>query len=193
MKNEIRVSLFASGSGTNVANIIQFFKNDSRIKINHLFCNKPEALVLTRAKNAGIATTVFDKSDFYNTDAVLQKLDILHTDFIVLAGFLWLTPASLIQKYPNKILNIHPSLLPKYGGKGMYGNHVHQAVVANREQESGITIHFVNEQYDEGKIVMQAKAKILPTDTAQDVATKIHQLEQVYFPLVIQKTIYDIF
>lgn len=193
MKNQILVSLFASGSGSNVANIIQYFKGDARIKINHVFCNKADAYVLTRAKNADIATTIFSRTEFYQSEMVLEKLKLLHTDFVVLAGFMWLTPAYLVDYFPNKILNIHPALLPKYGGKGMYGNFVHQAVVANQESESGITIHFVNEHYDEGKIVMQAKTKILATDTAEDVAQKVHQLEYQYYPSTIEKTVLAIF
>lgn len=193
MKNTINVALFASGSGSNVENIVLYFKNHPRIKINQIFCNKPDAFVLKRAEKLGIASFIFNKNDFSNSNVVLDKLIELNTDFIVLAGFLWLTPSHIIQKYANKIINIHPALLPKYGGKGMYGSHVHQAVVENKDSESGITIHFVNEEYDKGKVIFQKSTKVLATDTAEIVAQKVHQLEYNFFPKVIEKTLLGVF
>ncbi|TAF72902.1 MAG: phosphoribosylglycinamide formyltransferase [Bacteroidetes bacterium] len=181
------IVLFASGSGSNVENIVNYFSKTKTANITHLFCNKPDAFVLERAKRLKIPATVFSKLDFYDTDFVLNKLKELDTDLIVLAGFLWLTPPQIIKKYTNKIINIHPALLPKFGGKGMYGMHVHQAVLANKETETGITIHFVNEKYDEGKILFQAKVKVEETDSLDEIANKIHQLEYLHFPKEIEK------
>lgn len=191
MKNTTYISIFASGSGSNAENIILHFKNHPRIKINHIFCNKPNAFVLERAKNLRIDSTLFSKADLYDSDVVLEKLKTLNTDWIVLSGFLWLTPKNLVENFKNKIINIHPALLPKYGGKGMYGNYVHEAIVANKETETGITIHFVNEKYDEGKIILQAKTKLFPSDSSTMVAQKVHKLEYEYFPKTIEKVILE--
>lgn len=187
MNKPKNIVLFASGSGSNVENIVNYFSKTKTANITHLFCNKPDAFVLERAKRLKISATVFTKIDFYDSDFVLNKLIELETDLIVLAGFLWLTPPQIIEKYTNKIINIHPALLPKFGGKGMYGMHVHQAVLANKETETGITIHFVNEKYDEGKILFQAKVKVEETDSLDEIANKIHQLEYLHFPKEIEK------
>lgn len=183
-----RIAIFASGSGSNAENIAIFFKNNPEIEIINILTNKKDAYVIQRAENLGIPCTIFNREEFYNTNLIINKLASLKCDLIVLAGFLWLVPPALIAQYPNKIINIHPALLPKYGGKGMYGDKVHQSVVENKETQSGITIHFVNEQYDKGDIIFQATCDVLPTDTADDVAQKVHALEYKHFP----KTINDI-
>ncbi len=188
----MNIVLFASGSGSNAENIAHYFKEKSNVQISAILCNNPDAFVLKRAKKLNIPTVVFSREDFYNSNKIINFLTEKNIDLIVLAGFLWLIPHTLIEKYPNRIINIHPALLPKYGGKGMYGNHVHEAVVANGETKTGITIHFVNEQYDEGKIIFQESCEVTPDDTAESVAQKIHELEYKYFPPVIESVIKDI-
>jgi phosphoribosylglycinamide formyltransferase-1 len=168
--------------GSNTANIIEYFKNRDDVKVVLIVCNKPEAGVLSIAKNHLIPTLIIEKDRFDKGDAYLSELKAVGVDFIVLAGFLWKVPPALIAGYPNQIINIHPALLPKYGGKGMYGSKVHEAVIAAGEQESGITIHFVNEHYDEGASIFQAFCKIEPADTAETLAAKIHELEYLHFP-----------
>ncbi|MEI7594276.1 MAG: phosphoribosylglycinamide formyltransferase [Bacteroidota bacterium] len=182
-----RIVLFASGSGSNVQRIVEYFSDNNDVEILKVYCNKPDAFVLKRAENLKISTLTFSRSDFYENKLVLSDLFELNPDLIVLAGFLWLIPSDIISKFPNKIINIHPALLPKYGGKGMHGINVHKAVKDNNEKESGITIHFVNEKYDDGNIIFQAKFNILPNDTAENIAEKIHQLEYEYFPVVIEE------
>lgn len=181
-----RIVLFASGSGSNVENIANYFKDHKSVEIAAVYCNNSKAFVLERCKKLGIQTRVFDRNDFYNTDTVIQELKQQNIDLIVLAGFLWLVPESLVKAFPNQIINVHPALLPKFGGKGMYGHFVHEAVVAAKETESGITIHYVNEHYDEGKAIFQGKCELSPTDTPDDVAHKIHLLEFEHFPKVIE-------
>ena len=181
MKN---IALFASGSGTNVENIIRYFQDDKRIHFPFIISNKPDAYVHERAKKLDIPSFYYKKESFENGE-VLSFLLENKIDFIVLAGFLLKVPLNIIRAYPDKIINIHPALLPKFGGKGMYGSHVHEAVVAGRETETGITIHYVNENYDEGRIIFQAKCKVLPTDTPEDVAARVHELEYRYFPEII--------
>lgn len=178
-----KIILFASGSGSNAENIIEYFKNE-KIQF-YIFSNNPKAFVLDRAQKRNIPTFVFSKEDVQN-DILLAEVQKINPHLIVLAGYLWMFPANIIALYPNKIINIHPALLPKYGGKGMYGMKVHQAVVDNQEKESGISIHYVNEAYDEGAIIYQAKTEITPEDTADDVAQKIHALEYQYFPKIIE-------
>ena len=181
MKN---IVLFASGSGTNVENIIEYFK-DIDVKNNFfVFTNNPDAFVIERAKKLDVPYFVFNKQGLKD-GAVLHKIMEINPDLIVLAGFLLMFPASIIEKHPNKVINIHPALLPKYGGKGMYGMRVHEAVVANKESETGITIHYVNEKYDEGAIIFQAKTNVEPDFSPHDVANAIHKLEYEYFPKVI--------
>ncbi|RVT78278.1 phosphoribosylglycinamide formyltransferase [Flavobacterium sufflavum] len=180
-----KIVVFASGSGTNAENIIQHFKGGSVGTVVGVFTNNAKAKVIDRAKNHAVPVEIFTKSELYESDLV-QKINTIQPDLIVLAGFLLKFPDALIAAYPDKIINIHPALLPKYGGKGMYGMHVHRAVVENKEKESGITIHYVNENYDEGAIIFQKQVTVLGTDTPEVVAEKIHELEQRYFPGVVE-------
>ena len=182
-----KIVVFASGSGSNAERITTYFSEKGSAQVSLILCNNLQAGVLERAKRLDIPSLVFNRQAFYKTNVVLDVLKTQQPDLIVLAGFLWKVPENLITAYPNRIHNIHPSLLPKYGGKGMYGARVHQAVVANSETESGITIHYVNEHYDEGNILFQAKTQVLPTDTADSLAEKIHLLEYEHFPKVIEK------
>ena len=182
-----KIVVFASGSGSNAERITTYFSEKGSAQVSLILCNNLQAGVLERAKRLDIPSLVFNRQAFYKTNVVLNVLKTQQPDLIVLAGFLWKVPENLITAYPNRILNIHPSLLPKYGGKGMYGARVHQAVVANSETESGITIHYVNEHYDEGNILFQAKTQVLPTDTTDTLAEKIHLLEYEHFPKVIEK------
>ncbi len=184
-----RIIVFASGSGTNAENIIKYFHERKIAEVTHVFSNNLHAKVLKRAHNLKVKALHFDRVSFYDTNDVLNILKDAHPDIIVLAGFLWMFPKKIIDAFPNKVINIHPALLPKYGGKGMYGDHVHEAVVRNKEKESGITIHYVNEQYDEGAIIFQAKISIAESDTAKDVANAIHQLEYKHFPVVIEQVL----
>ena len=181
-----RIIIFASGSGTNAENIIKYFQGQENAEVTHVFSNNLRAKVLKRAHALKVKALHFDKESFYDTNEVLNVLKDAKPDMIVLAGFLWIFPKKIIEIFPNKVINVHPALLPKYGGKGMYGNHVHEAVVRNKEKESGITIHYVNEHYDEGAIIFQAKTPISEKDSPEDVAQAIHQLEYKHFPLVIE-------
>ncbi len=183
-----RVVILASGSGTNAENIIKYFQKSNVIIITQVLSNKKDAKVLNRAKRLNISNSSFNKEDFFKSDKVLNILN-QQADFIVLAGFLWKIPEKIINAFADKIINIHPALLPKYGGKGMYGDNVHKAVVANKEKETGITIHFVNENYDEGAIIFQAKVSVNKEDTPEIVANKVHQLEYEYFPRVIEEVV----
>jgi phosphoribosylglycinamide formyltransferase 1 len=183
-----KIVIFASGSGTNAENIIKYFGDKDSGTVVAVFTNNPNAKVIDRAKKYQVPTEIFTKEDL-NESKVLQKLKKLNPDWIILAGFLLKFPKSIIEAYPNKIINIHPALLPKYGGKGMYGMNVHHAVVENKEKETGITIHFVNENYDEGNVIFQKEVLLLATDSPENVADKIHELEQRYFPEVIKKLI----
>lgn len=180
-----KIIVFASGSGTNAENIIKYFKGSALGEVVGVFTNNANAKVIERAKNNDVAVDVFSKTALYESE-LLQKINTIKPDLIVLAGFLLKFPDAIIQTYPNKIINIHPALLPKYGGKGMYGMHVHRAVVENKEKETGISIHYVNEHYDEGTVIFQKSVVVLGTDTAEVVAEKIHELEQKYFPTVIE-------
>jgi phosphoribosylglycinamide formyltransferase 1 len=183
--NVKKLAIFASGSGTNAEAIINFFRDKKNIVIDSLWSNNPAAYALIRASDAGVETFVFNRQQFYTTDEVVEQLESRGVNLVVLAGFLWLVPENLIEKFP--IINIHPALLPRYGGKGMYGMKVHQAVIDNKDMETGISIHVVNKNYDEGEIVFQAKCSVLPGDTPDDVARKVHELEYKYFPAVIEK------
>ena len=180
-----RIVVFASGSGSNAENIIKFFKHSKTAKVTTVLCNNAHAKVFERCKKLETKCLHFNKHDFSISNTVLNILKN-EADFIVLAGFLWRIPQKIVTAFPNKIINIHPALLPKYGGKGMYGMHVHDAVVKNNESETGVTIHYVNEHYDEGAIVFQAKCAVHKTDSSTEVAAKIHQLEMEHFPKVIQ-------
>jgi len=181
----VRLAILASGSGSNAENIIRFFSSDNRVKIELIISNRSESQVHQRAARLGIPTSTFTREILTDGQAMVQILKNERIDFIILAGYLVKIPADLIAAFPNRIVNIHPALLPKFGGKGMYGNHVHQAVVDAKEQESGITIHMVNENYDEGSIVFQAKCPVSMDDSAEDVAVKVHTLEYRHYPEVI--------
>tara|TARA_R110002096_G_scaffold65410_2_gene159324 strand:- start:5567 stop:6130 length:564 start_codon:yes stop_codon:yes gene_type:complete len=183
-----RIAIFASGSGSNAENIINYFNAEKTAIVTKVFCNNPNAKVFERCKRLKIDTVLFSKEDFFNSDVVLNQLKEV-TDYIVLAGFLLKIPSTIIDAFSNKIINIHPALLPKYGGKGMYGMHVHKAVKENNESETGITIHFVNENYDEGAIIFQAKTMVENSDSPEDIAQKIHVLEYKHFPKVIESVI----
>ncbi|HEY4798950.1 MAG TPA: phosphoribosylglycinamide formyltransferase [Bacteroidia bacterium] len=181
-----RLAIFASGEGTNAQQIIDHFR-ESDIKIALIVCNKPLANVLNRAKNHNIPSLLVNKELFYNSEAVLKKLQEEKIDLIICAGFLWKVPDNIIRAFPNRIINIHPALLPKFGGKGMYGMNVHKAVIGSGTKESGITIHYVNEHYDEGKIILQASCEVTSNDTPETLAQKVHRLEHRYFPETIEK------
>jgi phosphoribosylglycinamide formyltransferase-1 len=183
-----KIVIFASGSGTNAENIVLYFNKIEVAKVIYIFSNNANAKVLERAKNLNIPTEVFSKEDFIG-DKVLQKLNSIQPDLIILAGFLLKFPNNCVAAFPNKIINIHPALLPKYGGKGMYGMNVHRAVVENNEHETGITIHHVNENYDEGNIIFQKSVPLSGNETPEEVAAKVYELEQKWFPEVIEKLI----
>lgn len=184
-----RIAIFASGSGTNAERIIRHFNGRKTGSVNLVLSNKKDAMVLERAERSGVPTYVFGRQEFYESEKVLHILKDYAIDFIVLAGFLWLVPEYLIEAYPGRIINIHPALLPRYGGKGMYGSRVHQAVIESGDRESGITIHYVNRMYDEGQIIFQAKCPVEPGDDASSLAEKIHRLEYEHFPKVIENLI----
>ncbi|MBI9055602.1 MAG: phosphoribosylglycinamide formyltransferase [Bacteroidales bacterium] len=184
-----KIAIFASGSGTNAENIIKTCKENKKIEITTIFSNNKNAYVLQRAVNHNIKHYIFSRTEFFDSQEILALLKEDNIDFIVLAGFLWLIPEYLINAYPNKIINIHPALLPKYGGKGMYGMNVHKAIVENKEKETGITIHYVNREYDKGNIIFQAKCNVLPTDSANDIAKKVHELEYTHFPRIINDVV----
>lgn len=182
-----KIAIFASGSGSNAQNIIEYFHGNRNIIVDSLWSNNENAYALIRAERLGVETFTFTKEEFYHSLDVLKALNERKIDMIVLAGFLWLIPRNLTGEFP--IINIHPALLPKYGGKGMYGQFVHEAVVKNKEKESGISIHFVNEHYDEGNIIFQATCELQPGDTPEMVAQKVHQLEYEHFPHVIEEVL----
>ncbi|MBD0823220.1 phosphoribosylglycinamide formyltransferase [Aestuariibaculum marinum] len=181
-----RIVIFASGSGSNAENLVEYFNNNDVASVVQILTNNPQAKVLDRAKRLKVSALSFNKVALTETNDVLNLLNATKPDLIVLAGFLWKFPEAIINEYPNKVINVHPALLPKFGGKGMYGMNVHKAVVDNKETETGITIHYVNENYDEGAIIFQAKCDVTPTDTAEDVAAKIHKLEMEHFPKVVE-------
>ena len=183
-----KIVLFASGNGSNVENIIQYFKNNDTISVVGIFTNNPHAKVVERAKNHEIASFIFDKNQL-NEGQVLEEINKLQPDLIVLAGFLLKFPIHIINAFPNKVINIHPALLPNYGGKGMYGMNVHNAVLENKEKETGITVHYVNEHFDEGEFIFQTNVNIENCTSAEEIAQKIHELEMEHFPKVIEKLI----
>jgi phosphoribosylglycinamide formyltransferase-1 len=189
MKNSPRLAIFASGSGTNAEAIMNHFQQHSSAKVVLLLSNNPEAFALERAKKFNIATKVFTRQQWKESEIVLEWLAQKEVTHVILAGFLWLVPQYLIQAYPNKIINIHPALLPKFGGKGMYGMKVHESVKSMGEKETGITIHVVNQHYDEGEILFQSKCVVDETDTPITIAQKVHELEYAHFPAVIEKWI----
>ncbi len=186
MKN---IVIFASGAGTNAENIIRYFSNEKNAKVVMVLSNKPQAKVLERAAALGVDVFFFDRRQFYETEEVLFILQRKKTDLIVLAGFLWLVPARIIEEYKGRIVNIHPALLPGFGGKGMFGDRVHKAVLESHCTESGITIHFVNEHYDSGDIIFQTKCPVLPGDDTDTLATRVHALEYEHYPAVISSIV----
>ncbi|MBX2840597.1 MAG: phosphoribosylglycinamide formyltransferase [Flammeovirgaceae bacterium] len=188
INRKIHIAIFASGTGSNAVKIIDFFKEQKNISFSVL-SNKKDAPVLEKAQSLGVETLTFTKDEFFNQEEVLNYLKSKQTNLIVLAGFLWLVPSNIIQSFPNRIINIHPALLPKFGGKGMYGMKVHQAVVEAKEKETGITIHYVDEQYDHGTVIVQEKFNVAEKDTPEDVANKIHQLEHYHYPRVVEAII----
>ncbi|SDE97789.1 formyltetrahydrofolate-dependent phosphoribosylglycinamide formyltransferase [Pricia antarctica] len=181
------IVLLASGSGSNVENIVRYFQDRPEVAISAVLTNKKDAKVLDRCDSLAISGLYFNRTSFYDNDCILDVLEAFHPDLIVLAGFLWKIPEKIIRAFPNKIINIHPALLPKYGGKGMYGNKVHQAVKANGDAETGITIHYVNENYDEGAIIHQSKTRIEAEDDVERITQKIRELEFAHFPKVIEQ------
>jgi phosphoribosylglycinamide formyltransferase 1 len=181
-----QIAIFASGAGTNAQKIIDHFRNNKSITVALILCNKPNAGVLSIAQKEKIPFVVIEKEKFFSGDHYLDILKENKIDFLVLAGFLWMLPAELIKTYSGKIVNIHPALLPKYGGKGMFGNHIHEEVIKNKENESGITIHFADEIYDHGQIIFQAKCIVEKNETAESLAKKIHELEYKNFPKTIE-------
>ncbi|MEM8998713.1 MAG: phosphoribosylglycinamide formyltransferase [Bacteroidota bacterium] len=185
------IVVFASGSGSNAENIIRYFEGHQKIHVSLVLTNKATAKVLERCDRLGVSAFYFNRHSFFGADAVLELLKSQSPDLIVLAGFLWKVPAQIINAFPNKIINIHPALLPKYGGKGMYGKKVHEAVKANRDMETGITIHYVNENYDEGAIILQAKTPVAEEDDIDVIAVKVHELEYENLPKVIETLLSD--
>jgi len=181
-----RIAIFASGSGSNAQKIMEHFKRSTEAEVVLVLTNNAQAYVLQRADNFEIPSHIFTRHEFYDTDDIIRMLKTLQVDLIVLAGFLWLVPQTLLAAFPNKIINLHPALLPKYGGKGMYGDNVHKAVLEAGEEESGITIHFANAQFDEGEIIHQSKFKIELGDNLEMVKFKVQQLEHLHFPKVIE-------
>lgn len=192
LQKKIHLAIFASGAGSNAQKIINYFNPANKVaKVVLIVCNNAKAGVLKIAEKENIPSIIIERNKFYE-DGLLPELKNYKIDFIVLAGFMWKVPVQLIQAYPNKIINIHPALLPKYGGKNMYGNFVHEAVLKAGEKESGITIHYVDEIYDNGKIIFQAKCKVDENETAESLAKKIHTLEHSHYPMIIEKILQDI-
>ncbi|MEP2771716.1 MAG: phosphoribosylglycinamide formyltransferase [Fulvivirga sp.] len=186
----VRIAIFASGSGSNAEEIIKYFSNKKDKEISLVLSNKPDAFVLKRAKKFNVPSIVFNRKELLDGH-VLKTLREHKIDYIVLAGFMMLIPQNLVDAFPDRIINIHPALLPKYGGKGMYGDNVHKAVRENKEPETGITVHVVNERYDEGQIIFQERCRLLPNDSVAEIAKKVHALEHANYPKVIDKFIDD--
>ncbi|WP_425389696.1 phosphoribosylglycinamide formyltransferase [Ekhidna sp.] len=186
MSKQINLAIFASGSGTNAENIAKYFEDHEHIQVKEILSNKRDAFVHQRANDLDIPSCTFSREQFQDSSFIKRLEDI---DYIILAGFLWLIPKFLIQSYKNRIINIHPALLPKHGGKGMYGGRVHKAVLEAREKKSGITIHLVNEEYDKGETLFQAECEVAKDDTPESLAEKIHKMEYEHFPRVIEEYI----
>ncbi len=182
-----RIAIFASGSGSNAEYIANYFSKSNLARVEAIYCNNPKAFVKQRAERLNIPFVLFDREQFYASDSVLRDLQARKTDLIVLAGFLWLIPGNINKAFHDSIVNIHPALLPKYGGKGMYGLNVHEAVIDGGDTESGISIHLIDEVYDKGKILLQVKCPVLPGDTPEILAERVHQLEYQHYPVVIQQ------
>lgn len=187
-----RIALFASGSGSNAEQIATYFADNTDVEISLIVTNNPKAGVIDRARRLHIPVLLFDRKTFYETERINRLLQQQPIDLIVLAGFMWLMPEGIVRSFPNRIINIHPALLPKFGGKGMYGHFVHEAVVAAGETESGITIHYVNERYDEGQIIFQASCTVFPTDSPDDVANSVQILEHAHYPRVVAEVLADL-
>ena len=185
----IKIAIFASGNGTNAQQISEYFADSEQVNVDCIIYNRKDAYVAERAKKLGIPAIYFGKKDFFENGKVLSYLQDRKISWVILAGFLWLVPQEILDAFPDHIINIHPALLPKYGGKGMYGHYVHEAVIANHEKESGITIHIVDNHYDRGTILFQATCPLTEKDTPDTLAEKIHLLEKEYFPAIIEKTI----
>jgi phosphoribosylglycinamide formyltransferase-1 len=181
-----KIAIFVSGSGSNAENIVQYFRQTQTAEVSLIVCNNPTAFALQRATKLQIPALLIDKKTFQNTQVLLNILQAQKIDWVVLAGFLLLVPPYLLHAFPNRVINLHPALLPLYGGKGMYGRHVHEAVKANNETETGITIHYANEHYDEGQIILQARCAITPEDSPETIAQKVHTLEYAHFPQAIE-------
>jgi phosphoribosylglycinamide formyltransferase 1 len=184
-----RIAIFASGAGSNAAKIIDYFRNHQTVSVALVVCNKPGAGVISIAEKENIPVLIIDKEQFFRGDGYVPVLRSKNIVFIVLAGFLWKIPSTILSAYSNSIINIHPALLPKYGGKGMYGQNVHASVLSSGDQETGITIHYVDEHYDNGDVIFQEKCKVSPTDTPETLAEKVHQLEHQHFPRVIEQVV----
>lgn len=189
MKN---IAIFASGNGSNAEQISKYFLNKPTGNVKLILTNNPKAGVIERAEKLGIVSVIFDRDTFYFSDEIVDTLKENNIEMVVLAGFLWLIPENILKAFEGKIINIHPALLPKYGGKGMYGNRVHEAIIAAGEKKSGITIHFVNEKYDDGQIIFQAEVNIEKGETPESLAQKIHQLEYEHFPKIVEKVLLEI-
>ncbi len=193
MKNKkYRIAIFASGGGSNAEQFFKYYKENNWANVSLVLTNKKDAFVIERAQNYNLPVKIFNREEFYTTDATIETLKEYNIDIIVLAGFLWKIPDNLIKIFPEKIINIHPALLPKYGGKGMYGINVHRAVIAANEKESGITIHVVNENYDEGKILSQEKCEVLQNDTPELLAKRVLKLEHEFYPKVVEVLLHNL-
>ena len=186
-----RILIFASGSGTNTQKIIEYFQSHSNAQVVLVLTNKKDAKVIDRCKKLEIKSLYFSNNDFYHSNTVFNIIKSVQPDLIVLAGFLWKFPEYLLKEFPNRVINLHPALLPKYGGKGMYGMNVHRAVIKNKEKETGITIHYINENYDEGAIIFQKSFLVSEYDTPKTIASKIHELEYEFFPKVIEELLFS--
>jgi len=187
-----RIAIFASGSGSNAQKLMEYFKKHQEAEVVIVLTNNPEAYVIQRADNFEIPTHIFDKYEFIETNDIVNLLKNLQIDLIVLAGFLWLIPNNLLEEFPNQIINIHPALLPKFGGKGMYGDRIHRTILEAGEVENGITIHFVNEKFDEGEMIYQSRFKIGKNDTLETIKFKGQQLEHLHYPRIVENLIQKI-
>ena len=185
----VRLAILGSGNGTNAQRITEYLSGSNAVEVACIIYNKRDAYIATRARNLGIEAVYFGRDDFYNSDRVVNYLREHRIDWVILAGFLWLVPQNILQAYPQRVINIHPALLPKHGGRGMYGERVHESVIASHETESGITIHIVDENYDRGTTLFQARCAVNPDDTPDSLAHKVHELEYQYFPQIIEKTV----
>lgn len=186
-KDKKNIVIFASGSGSNAQRLLEHFEHHPAIRVAALFSNNPKAYALKRAETFHVPAFLFTRDEFYNTDKVLEQVQQFNPDLIVLAGFLWLVPNNLLRAFPNRIINIHPALLPKYGGKGMHGINVHSAVLKAQEPESGITIHYINEEYDKGEFILQERCPVQATDTPEELAARVLQLEHKHLPEVVER------